>query len=209
VRVFLVRSDGARTWEVAVELPDDARLTILEALQHAQASMPELAFRYGCRNAMCGVCAVEVSGRPRLACRDRVRDGDRISALSTLPVLADMVVDRSAVDHRLQGRLPPAPLPTGGSPGAEYLALGRCIACYACLDGCPIHAAGLGDPASLLRLQRMRLDPDASEAQRDAAVAVAGELGLSACAGCRSCRCGVGIRLVRDVIDPLLAAIDR
>ncbi|MFT5683024.1 MAG: succinate dehydrogenase / fumarate reductase iron-sulfur subunit [Myxococcota bacterium] len=209
MQVFLVRSDGVRTWEIAVEVADDPRPTILEVLQQVQDVTPDLAFRYGCRNARCGVCTVEVSGRPRLACRDRVRDGDRISALSTLPVLRDLVSDRSPVDHRLKGLLPPAPVATGEGPGAVYLDLGRCIACYACLDGCPLHAAGLGDPASLLRLQRIRLDPAADADTRAAALSTAMSLGLSACADCRGCRCGVGIRLVRDVIDPLTKAIDR
>jgi len=206
MRIVLVRSDGASTWEVAVEVPDDPRLTILEALQQAAESIPGLAFRYGCRNARCGVCTVEVSGRPKLACRDRVRAGDRIAALSTLPVLRDLVSDRSAVDHRLQGRLPAAPPPTRAGPGEVYIDLGRCIACYACLDGCPLHAADRGDPASLLRLQRLRLDPAADEETRSAVVTTAESLGLEVCATCRGCRCGVGIRLVRDVIDPLLAA---
>ena len=204
MRIFLVRHDGERTWEVAVEVADEPRPTILEVLQKAQHSIPDLAFRYGCRNARCGVCTVEVCGKPRLACRDRVKDGDRISALKTLPVLRDLVNDRSPADHRLQGRMPMAPAQTGSSPDAVYLDLGKCIACYACLEGCPIHAAGLGDPASMLRLQRIRLDPGADEATRASALSVAQQLGLSQCADCRGCRCGVGIRLVRDVIDPLL-----
>ena len=33
-----------------------------------------------------GVCAIDVNGKPRLACRARVKDGDIISPLST-PVI--------------------------------------------------------------------------------------------------------------------------
>ena len=204
MQVFLVRSDGVHTWEVAVDCPADPRPTALEVLQLAQDRFPDLAFRYGCRNAVCGVCTVEINGRPRLACRDRVCDGDRISALGTLPVVRDLVNDRSSVDHRLRGRLPQAPASPGKSPGAVYLELGKCIACYACLDGCPLNASGRGDPASMLRLQRIRLDPGADATIRAAALAQAESMGLSDCASCRGCRCGVGIRLVRDVIDPLL-----
>ncbi|MGY9057936.1 MAG: 2Fe-2S iron-sulfur cluster-binding protein, partial [Alphaproteobacteria bacterium] len=65
---------------------------ILDVLLQAQATtMPDLAFRYGCRARNCGVCTVDINGHPRIACRARVREGDRISPLNTLPVLADLV----------------------------------------------------------------------------------------------------------------------
>ncbi|MCB9765887.1 MAG: FAD-binding protein [Alphaproteobacteria bacterium] len=194
----------------------DHRPTALEVLQAAQAQdAPDLAFRYGCRTALCGLCTIEINGRPRLACRDRVKDGDRLSALSSLPALRDLVVERSAVRTQLAGRLPGTPAVPTTSPSAAHEALGRCIDCYACLEGCPLHARNplepdealrWGNPCTFLHLQRVRESPGASAEVQQQAVSVAEELGLAACASCKGCRCGVGIRLVQDVIEPLLEA---
>jgi succinate dehydrogenase / fumarate reductase iron-sulfur subunit len=183
--------------------PGDPRPpTALEVLLQAhERVMPDLAFRYGCRAAACGLCTVGVDGRPRLGCRDRVREGARIGPQPGLPVVRDLVTDRS--DPAARRRWSPGPT-APAQPGEAWVSLGRCIDCYACLDGCPLSASGQGDPAALLRLQRVRVDPGASPAQRRAALERAEALGLAACADCRACRCGVGIHLQREVIGPLL-----
>ena len=59
-------------------------------------------------------------------------------------------------------------------------------------------------PFSLLKLQRIRLDPVASASDKDEAFAAAKELGLEVCRDCPGCKCGVGIDLKRKVIEPLL-----
>lgn len=191
-------------------------------LQAATTSMPDLAYRYGCRNRMCGVCTVDVNGIPRIACRTKVREGDRISALSTLPVLRDLVVKRDAIGRQLKGRLSATSGDAGTTPGGlgdsndQYLSLNRCIECYACLDGCPLHAKNEaaadvypnGNPFSLLKLQTVMVDPGASHQDRARAMASAMELGLETCLGCKGCSCGVGIDLMKEVIRPLLESAD-
>ena len=217
MRVTIIRSGGRdrtgsstnqapTSTEVVCVLPDRDRATALEVLLRAQASVaPSLAFRYGCRNERCGLCAVEINGRPRLACRDYVHDGSRISALSTLPVLRDLVNDRSSVERALGSRLPVLRGDPSGEPGPSYRSLERCIQCFVCLDGCPLHAAGGINPEALLRIRRLSLDPAATGEDRAALRALAAESGLERCRTCRGCRCGIGIRLVAEVIDPLLA----
>ena len=65
----------------------------LDVLMQAQSEViPDLAFRYGCRARNCGVCTIDINDRPRVACRARVKDGDKLSAIATLPVLSDLVV---------------------------------------------------------------------------------------------------------------------
>ncbi|MEM7750699.1 MAG: hypothetical protein AAF346_20795, partial [Pseudomonadota bacterium] len=67
-----------------------------------------------------------------------------------------------------------------------------------------------GSPFSLLKLERIRLDPITSQADKDAAVDNAIELGLDACVECPGCKCGIGIDLKRQVVGSLLdAAKDR
>ena len=204
----------------------------LDVLLQAQASaIPDLAFRYGCRARNCGVCTIDINGKPRIACRSRVRDGDRLAPMATLPTLSDLVVRRDGIARQMRGRL---------SAGAQandlnveapevYHDLTACIECYACLTGCPMHARNFGgglpgdmpegqhppDPAegyrwgnpfSLLKLQRIRVDPLTAEAGREEAVGHAIELGLDACVGCAGCKCGVGIDLMGQVVGELLEA---
>ncbi len=202
---------------------------ILDVLLQAQATtMPDLAFRYGCRARNCGVCTVDLNGKPRVACRARIREGDRISPVNTLPVLADLVVGRDGVARQLRGRL------TGAAPAndfnqdppEDYHELTACIECYACLQDCPMHARNLtadaepgapdgdtngyryGSPFSLLKLQLQRLDPLNTEAGREQALAHARDLGLDTCKECAGCKCGVGIDLMGKVVRPMLKVAD-
>lgn len=206
---------------------------VLDLLLQAQATeMPDLAFRYGCRARNCGVCTVDVNGRPRVACRARVKEGDRISPMATLPALSDLVVRRDGIARQMRGRL--AGVGQGNDLNVEapedYHALTACIECYACLHNCPMHARNFGDglpgdaapedmpdpaegyrwgnPFSLLKLQRIRLDPLTPESGKQAALNDAADLGLDACVGCSGCKCGVGIDLMGKVVRPMLAASD-
>lgn len=198
MRVVIERSEGP--WEVEVA---GASANCLAVLLLAWEQDPTLGFRFGCRDARCGTCTVEIDGRPRLACRDRVRDGSVIGPLSTLPVLRDLIVDRHGLPARVAGALPP---PRSAGPAARTERqewLDRCIDCLACLDGCPLHEAGRGDPLSLLTLRRVVDDPQVAETDRHSAQARAEDLGvLEVCPSCEGCRCGVGIPLVREVIRP-------
>lgn len=198
--------------------PADAneKPTVLDVLLQAQEQeLPELAFRYGCRNALCGVCTVEVNGRPRLACRQKVKAGDQIGALRALPVLVDLVVHRASVNQALRGvNTNSAERPETGPDLAAYNSLNRCIECYACLDGCPLHAqnsaadlaAGTptphGNPYIFLKLQRTRIPDGSAAAAR--ALEDAQNFGLAACQTCAGCKCGIGINLKQEVIQPLL-----
>ncbi len=208
----------------------DERPMALDVLLQAQAtSMPELAFRYGCRARNCGVCTIDINGKPRIACRARVRDGDTLSPLATLPVLADLVVRRDGIARQLRGRL--QAIGQGNELNVEapeaYHDLTACIECYACLDKCPMHTRNFddglpanmqgqlpepskgyrwGNPFSLLKLQRIRLDPLTSEAGCAEVTEHAVNLGLDACRDCPGCKCGVGIDLKGQVIRPLLKA---
>ncbi len=183
-------------------------------LQVEEVEDPELAHRYGCRNGLCGVCTVEINGRSKLSCRTKVREGDKIAPLSDLPILKDLVVKRDAIGRQLLGRMPES---TGeGTKGQQenkaYKSLNRCIECYACVPGCPMHQKNdldaevyeYGNPFSLLKLQQVNTDPCATGQDKLQANRAAMELGLEACLSCNGCRCGVGIDLKKEVILPLL-----
>ncbi|NNF77916.1 MAG: 2Fe-2S iron-sulfur cluster binding domain-containing protein [Rhizobiales bacterium] len=207
---------------------------VLDVLLQAQATtMPDLAFRYGCRARNCGVCTVDINGKPRIACRARAREGDRISAVATLPALGDLVVRRDGVARQMRGRLSSGASANDLNVEAPdaYHDLTSCIECYACLHNCPMHARNFGggtpaalpegtempdagagyrwgNPFSLLKLQRIRIDPLTTDAGREAALDHAIELGLETCVTCPGCKCGTGINLKGQVVGELLKAAE-
>lgn len=92
-------------------------MTVLSALFQIQERYDEsLAFRYSCRGAVCGTCAMLINRIPRLACRTQIQsiiseirasgspeeqaeipgtdeDGIIIEPLPHLPVIRDLIVD--------------------------------------------------------------------------------------------------------------------
>jgi succinate dehydrogenase / fumarate reductase iron-sulfur subunit len=65
------RDDEPSYQTYALEVPQG--MTVLEALLRIQAEQDgSLAFRYACRGAVCGSCAMMIDGREELACRTQV-----------------------------------------------------------------------------------------------------------------------------------------
>ena len=71
--------------------------------------------------------------------------------MNTLPPLADLVVRRDGVARQMRGRL--TSVAQGNDlnqdPPDDYHALTACIECYACLQGCPMHARNFEDSNDL------------------------------------------------------------
>ncbi len=105
--------------EDAFSVPGNGRTTVLQALQYIYAHCdPALAFDYSCRYARCGLCAVAVNGRPRLACTTFLEGKTTVAPLPNLPPLRDLVINRDPLEQLLReegiffrGR-PPAPAGT-------------------------------------------------------------------------------------------------
>ncbi len=230
IHIDMFRASRGEALELECKADSGERPMALDALLQAQeTAQHDLAFRNGCRNGLCGVCTVNINGKPRLACRTKLRDGDELSAAGGLPRIKDLIVDREPVNRPLQGIIPIAGATHMAHSEAEYvpqsreayLNLNRCIECYACLDGCPMHEANTlsepeswtqGNPYAMLRIQQARLHPHADSCTDAAAMQLADDLGLATCIDCKGCRCGVGIDLKKDVIRPLLtraAEIDK
>tara|TARA_B100000686_G_scaffold352887_1_gene456381 strand:+ start:1405 stop:2145 length:741 start_codon:yes stop_codon:yes gene_type:complete len=228
VSIETVRDGVAKTLNYEYQKrSDDDRPMALDVLMQAQnTSIPDLAFRYGCRARNCGVCTIDINDRPRVACRARVKNGDKLSAIATLPILSDLVVRRDGIPRQLRGLKTTA---KGNDLNVEapknYHELTACIECYACLDKCPMHAKNFdddlpnktkgkmpkpedgykyGNPFSLLKLERICLDPLTSESGKEIAIQKAIDLGLETCIECPGCKCGVGIDLKGKVIKPIL-----
>jgi succinate dehydrogenase / fumarate reductase iron-sulfur subunit len=87
-------------------------MTVLAALFRAQEKDDTLAFRYSCRGAVCGTCAMLINKVPRLACRTQIQgllEGKEEVPLSPYPAL-DVSVPWDAGKEVLVEPLPHLPV---------------------------------------------------------------------------------------------------
>ncbi len=112
------RFDGGKSRFDIFEVKVTPHMSVLEALFQIQDEQDStLAFRYSCRGAVCGSCAILINKKQRLACRTQVSKiaGERVLApaafgplvkpllktgddiliepLPNLPVIKDLIVD--------------------------------------------------------------------------------------------------------------------
>ncbi|MHC5038533.1 MAG: succinate dehydrogenase/fumarate reductase iron-sulfur subunit [Planctomycetota bacterium] len=158
--------------EFALEVPEG--MTVLEALRTLQAEQDgALAFRYACRGAVCGSCAMRINGRIDLACRVQVLGEAEpvitLEPLPNLPVLKDLVVDMEpffAKNRAIRPWLaPPDPSPEKErNVPPEALKEGEpytnCILCASCNGVCPAveRDGGYLGPAALAKHYRFLAD---------------------------------------------------
>ena len=137
--------------EFRVDLGEDEKITVLDALFKIQQTFDKtLSFRYSCRLAMCGSCALVMNGREGLACKTLVKalgaGPISLKPLSHLPVIKDLTVDLKFLINRLK-RLEPYFIPRSASPeparikptSRERETIGlntECIACGSCVSAC-------------------------------------------------------------------------
>lgn len=212
IRRYSPETDAEPGW-VDYEVPANERTTVLEALAHIYENTdPTLVFRFGCRFDKCGLCAVEVNGRPRMACFTDVKDGMRIGPLRGMPVLRDLVIDRAAFFEALreleiyipqQGELAEPQVIRQSDEHKKLLSCVECLACNATCPGYDFEKNPLAGPYVFVKLAQMHLDPRNCVDRREQAR----RLGVEACAECRKCRCIHGIDIRRQAID-LLAGLD-
>lgn len=204
--------EGRGSYAVTYQVPLEPGMTVLQALKHIYENFDgSLAFSYGCRYGRCGACAVMVNGRPSLACRDGARKEMLIEPLYNLPVIKDLVVDRSEFDAQLgkirpwlHRRLKPATDPEDLDPKDfdDFRVVSRCIECLSCLTVCPVFTAGkyeYSGPSLHVHLARHILDPR-DELNR---IPVAFFEGLFHCTQCGRCQevCPSKIKIPHQVIE--------
>ncbi len=200
--VRLFRFDPARDAApryVDHRVPYDEHTTILDLLEHLHEHDEPLAFHRECRMFKCGICAVNVNGRPVLACKERVTQCANpamlvIEPLACYPVIKDLMVDFTVdLDDRGHLRAFPEGAVEAGAAAAvtareadvlrEYTA---CIRCGICVEACARvvkNSQEQVNPLHMLDLARLALD---SRDQADRVIEALGE-GLRGCTECRQC----------------------
>ena len=168
---------GFETYVVEDATPEMSLLELLDRLndQLFDEGKEPIAFESDCREGVCGACGVMVDGVPHgpvpntPACRQHLRAFGQIRTLrveplrsAAFPVVKDLVVDRSALDHVIRaggnvdvaaGTAPDADSVRLSHEGAELaLDFAACIGCGACVAACPNGAAHLFAGAKLAHL---------------------------------------------------------
>jgi len=143
--VYRFRPGTERPWYDRFRLDPVPGETVLSALFRIQETMDDsLAFRYSCRGAVCGTCAMLINRVPRLACRTQVdalargkldislshfapagMDGPWdpsteiiVEPLPNLPVIKDLIVDMDRFFARYRA-IDPVFRPAGPAPARE------------------------------------------------------------------------------------------
>lgn len=176
-------------------------MTVLEALfRILEEEDGSLAFRYSCRGAVCGSCAMFINGSYRLACQTQISAlGSKvsISPLPHLPIVKDLVVDMTPFYEKYERIIPYLKTATP-DPDKERLqninqrkALDEvidCILCGACYSACPITWTNKGylGPAALVKAYRFVAD-SRDEAARERLSLVSGEDGIWRCHSIFNC----------------------
>jgi succinate dehydrogenase / fumarate reductase iron-sulfur subunit len=157
--------------------PDMSFLEMLDVVNEGLVLRGEepIAFEHDCREGICGSCGMVINGRPHgpqrftTTCQlhlRQFRDGDEIVIepwrAAAMPVLRDLVVDRSALDRVIQkgGFISVA---TGNAPDGNAIPVRKesadrafdaaaCIGCGACVAACPNASAMLFTSAKIAHL---------------------------------------------------------
>jgi fumarate reductase (CoM/CoB) subunit B len=220
ITVRVARSDGvanqARFQQFSV--PYQKWMRVLDALNWiAEHEATDLAYRWFCGSKMCGSCAVRMNGREVLACWEAVEPDMTIEPLRNLPLVRDLVVDRSPYEKKIASFEPwlerdavyrgfPEPLSHREMKNASKAL--DCISCMCCYSACPVVRLGdltdFAGPAPLVQLGQTALDPrnDQNKVARMLA-----QSGIFNCVSCYKCEevCPAAIPIVTHVIEPLKA----
>jgi len=206
-------------------------LTILDALIRLKNEVDgRLTFRYSCRSAICGSCAMEINGSEKLACRTYIRkEWERhgeiaVAPLKNLAVIKDLAVDMRSFWQKNR-TIVPWLLSRENGPAARERELltpdpsafhnvDACIQCGACVAACTSHEADrhfLG-PAALAKAYRFVADTRESEDARSARLAALQEpAGIWDCTRCNFCVqvCPKDVQPMEAIIRLRRAAIER
>jgi len=167
------RDKGPRFSSFSLELEESQ--SVLGALMEIQDHLdPSLSFRYSCRGAVCGSCALAVNGSLALACKTLLSSLPAgtitVEPLPNLEIQKDLVVNMEPFWMAYQ-QIQPWLHSEGIIPEKEYRVSERersridqfinCVLCACCYGACPTIGRDpdyLG-PAALAKLYRFWGDP--------------------------------------------------
>ncbi len=200
------------------KVPYSRLMRVLDVLNYISEELEEdFAYRWFCGVKKCGTCAVRMNGREVLACWEAAESEMTIEPLRHVPIVRDLVVDRTAYERLVTSMIPwlerSRPYP-GFPERLSHLDMKQaataldCLSCLACFSACPVLDLGsetnFAGPAPLVQFAQVALDPR-DGINRGQIAADAG--GIFNCVSCYKCEeaCPVAIPIVSEIIEPLKA----
>lgn len=179
IRRFDPEGAGEPRWQ-DYEVDCEEGAVVLYALHdihdHQDAT---LAYRYSCRGAICGSCAMRINGAAALACKTQVSELDTskpvvLEPLLNMHVIKDLVVEHEPFFAAVRDVIPW--LSDGARDGGEPFTLDErmsaqeqdqflrstdCIMCQSCFSDCPKRAEepAFEGPAACLAMYRRIYHP--------------------------------------------------
>ncbi|MBN1349624.1 4Fe-4S dicluster domain-containing protein [candidate division KSB1 bacterium] len=139
-----------------------------------------LSYRYSCRGAICGTCAIMINGKARLACKTQIADiieeaeTITLEPLANMKVIKDLVVDKrpfwQAISETHPWLIRKTEMPDerityesllSKSELDELNRASDCIKCASCFADCPkiAEAADFIGPAISIQIYKQLFDP--------------------------------------------------
>lgn len=191
-----------------------------------------LSFRYSCRSAICGSCAMTINGHEKLACRTSVRrELERhgrvtVHPLKNMPVIKDLAVDMGPFWGKVRTVTPWLSTDVLGGkrtakgeytllPGTfDFHNVDACIMCGACVAACTSHEVSKGflGPAALAKADRFLEDPrEPDHAKTCRLVELDRPDGMWDCVRCNFCVqvCPKDVKPMEAIVRLRRAAIER
>ena len=205
------------------ELPIEKGMTVLSALFKAKEEQdPSISFRYNCRAAICGSCAMKINGHTTLACKVQIThllekyetDTIVVEPIGNVRPLKDLIYDMDWLVDKLK-KVKPWFIPKEAPPadGKEYRQdpydhhkidfASDCILCASCMSDCnalKVDKEYLG-PMVLSKAYRFAADTR-DGAKRERLEAVLENLNLEWCVRCWECttRCPKEVQPFENII---------
>lgn len=166
--------DQDRSWVQEYIFPLRQGMTVLEGLWHIVRHVDgSLCFRYSCRGAVCGSCAMVINDTIRLACHTQVSELESgpvsISPLPRMALIRDLIVD---IEPFLEHYRSIEPYVVSASDAGDTEVLQspeerkrihdsvNCILCGSCQAACPLTGTDpdYRGPAALAAAHRFAFD---------------------------------------------------
>ncbi len=205
-RQFAEGEEGTfETFKVEDIDPDASFLEMLDQLNArlGREKQRTVAFDSDCREGICGSCSLVIDGTPQgphqvTSCQTYMRDftdGATIKVepyrASALPVIRDLVTDRSALDRVIQaggyistttGPQPnPNAMPIAPEVQEQAMDAAICIGCGACVAACPNGSAMLFTGAKVTHLNLL---PQGQPEREDRAFNMVSQMDEEGFGGC-------------------------
>ena len=176
MRIFRGQEGEGELVDYQVKLDEGmVLLDCIHQIQHQQDA--EIACRWNCKAGKCGSCSMEVNGKPKLACMNRMNEFQpdeviTVQPIKAFPVIKDLVTDVSWNYEQNKKIRPftPRPRDADGNHRMKQEDIDRvqefrkCIECYLCQDVCHVlrdHEAKekFVGPRFMIRLASLEMHP--------------------------------------------------